>query len=382
MARVAIFGFDGLGVGEYASPEYIERTIGANTGNLLFWSAVKSLFRDEYEYLAKVGRPFPPYEYVNQTFDVLIKPAANHLDPKILHPQLVEYLEKLDVPILVLGLGSQLSSLDDFEDAKTAFASAPHCVRFIDVLNDKCPTVCVRGDTSAQLLHELGYRGVIEIAGCPSQTLSMEEGLAKTIADGLGALSQKLRNGQPIRVQHLLPSQWDSHLTWTVQRVRELFASDELIEVQQSGGVENFSRYFDRHGLNTESPMTSRNGDRGDPVMFFNLESWASAIRDIDFSIGTRVHGNILATQLGVPCLVVSHDIRLNELCAQQALPSVDVDEFKEIEGRSAVAEHIRYEADRFERMRVENLSKFRRAIEAVGLTPSEKLMRLTASVA
>jgi hypothetical protein len=380
MKRVAILGFDGFRVGEYESPANIEKRIGANTGNLLFWSAIKSLFSDDYEYLSKVERGFPSWDYVNQTFDVLIKPAANHLDPKILHPELVNYLSKLNIPILVLGLGAQLSSVDEIKLAKSKFVTLAHCTKFIDVLNDKCPVVCVRGQSSAALLSEVGYRGIIEVTGCPSQTLSMELELGKTIGLNLNLLVEKLQNNSAIKAQHLLPSQWDVHLAWTVDKVRKMFGSDQLIEVQQSGGVENFIRYFDRFGLNTDIQSSDRNAIG--PIMFFNVESWAAAISAVEFSIGTRIHGNILATQLGIPCLVISHDVRVNELSDQLALPWVDLDEFKAISGRSNLCKYIRFDAIRFDKMRIENLTKFRKSIEALGLKSSAKLRRLTTSQA
>lgn len=376
MARVAIFGFDGFGVGEYATPETIENMIGANTGNMLFWSAIKSLFSDEYEYLSKVERTFSSWEYVNRSFNVLIKPAANHLDPKILHPLMVDYLSKINIPIFVLGIGAQLSSVDEIVTAKSKFIEHPHCTKFIDVLNDKSPVVCVRGNTSAQFLYEVGYRGVIEITGCPSQTLSMEPELGKIIAMNLNSLKEKLQNNKPVKVQHVLPSQWDHHLTWTVDKVHDFFRADELIEVQQSGGVENFTRYFDRFGLNTDSKYSKRNPS--EPVMFFNLESWAAAIGGVDFSVGSRIHGNILATQLGVPSLVVSHDVRVNELSDQLALPWVDLNEFRAITGRSDILNHVRFDPVRFDTTRKENVSKIRKSIETLGLNPSEKIRRLT----
>jgi hypothetical protein len=266
----------------------------------------------------------------------------------------------------VLGLGAQLSSVDEIKLAKSKFVALAHCTKFIDVLNDKCPVVCVRGQSSAELLSEVGYRGIIEVTGCPSQTLSMELELGKTI-DLTSIHWWKLQNNRAIKAQHLLPSQWDVHLAWTVDKVRKMFGSDQLIEVQQSGGVENFMRYFDRFGLNTDIQSSDRNAIG--PVMFFNVESWAAAISAVEFSVGTRIHGNILATQLGIPCLVISHDVRVNELSDQLALPWVDLDEFKAISGRSNLWKYIRFDAIRFDKMRIENLTKFRKSIEALGLS-------------
>jgi polysaccharide pyruvyl transferase WcaK-like protein len=58
------------------------------------------------------------------------------------------------------------------------------------------------------------------------------------------------------------------------------------------------------------------------------MGEWISAMGDLNFSFGARLHGNIVAMQCGVPALVVVHDERTRELAECLALPHVLLEDF------------------------------------------------------
>lgn len=60
---------------------------------------------------------------------------------------------------------------------------------------------------------------------------------------------------------------------------------------------------------------------------FLNAKSWFDYMKDIDISIGTRLHGNIVATINGTPSITIIHDARMKELADYHALPSISGEE-------------------------------------------------------
>jgi hypothetical protein len=65
--------------------------------------------------------------------------------------------------------------------------------------------------------------------------------------------------------------------------------------------------------------------------VFFSTEEWFSWIKDYDFSIGSRFHGNVAALLNGVPAVVLTHDSRTKELCEFASIPHVSVSDIQEL---------------------------------------------------
>jgi len=61
---------------------------------------------------------------------------------------------------------------------------------------------------------------------------------------------------------------------------------------------------------------------------YFSVKDWIEGIRENDFSIGTRFHGNIAAILAGVPTLMINIDKRMKELNSYYKIPSIDIEDF------------------------------------------------------
>src|SRR5699024_7018408 len=69
----------------------------------------------------------------------------------------------------------------------------------------------------------------------------------------------------------------------------------------------------------TDAPYAS-----GKIRFFFDFVSWAEYMKDIRFSIGTRIHGNVIPTYAGVPSLTLAYGSRLKELAEIHGLPHLE----------------------------------------------------------
>ena len=383
--RVGIVGTRGFGVGESHSAAHINYCLGANTGNLLFFNAVRSLFKNDYDYLLKPGGEYIWEESIKQRYDILLCPMANHLSSKILSKEYVSYLEKSEVSILPIGLGVQADFHTDIREFSSAFLAQPHCARFISLLNERAKCVCTRGKTSAEFLLNLGYKNEILSTGCPSGTLSENTDLGTLLADNLKRTIQLVENGKPFIYVHNLPSilKWSSDLLETDQslipsatKTMHLFKDKYATNIQQSfipleGTEQNFSTNFQGEGR-----LSSREG-HSDSLrfsIFFNLESWAQAVSSASVSVGTRIHGNILAMQLGIPSLLYSHDERVAELAGQVGMPSISLEKLNSLNSLNDLMDCIHFDPIAFNKLRRENARKIMNALVLNGLKPSDKI--------
>ena len=57
--------------------------------------------------------------------------------------------------------------------------------------------------------------------------------------------------------------------------------------------------------------------------VFFSAAEWMNQLRSVDLSVGTRMHGNMLAWQTKTPCILFPHDSRTHELADLMQLPYV-----------------------------------------------------------
>ena len=60
--------------------------------------------------------------------------------------------------------------------------------------------------------------------------------------------------------------------------------------------------------------------------LFYDIPVWSDFFQreNIDFSIGERIHGNLIALLNGVPAVVCPHDTRTRELAEFFEIPMVE----------------------------------------------------------
>ena len=63
---------------------------------------------------------------------------------------------------------------------------------------------------------------------------------------------------------------------------------------------------------------------------YYSVDQWIEDSSKYDFSLGLRLHGNMVAWQSGTPSLWITHDSRTKELVDTMALPNVGIDDFLE----------------------------------------------------
>lgn len=381
MKKVAIFARSGLLFNKILPKnQTISKLMGNNTGNLLFWNSISPLIQDESINIMDQDK-FPSMKSLNSTFDLLILPLANHLSLQILKPQFVDLLKKVQIPMLILGIGGQISLQENLQDYTEELKSHSHYQEFISILNDKCVAIATRGLSSTKILEESGFEGTIYTTGCPSQTISSNPQLGEEIKNHLTLLKQKQ---VPLKVIHNLASFYKKNLSAIDKHISKITENILSIRIQQSGSNLVFERFggsiFDEFDFC--SHQNSQELKQEVDYLFTNCEAWAAVVSRYTFSIGTRLHGNQMPLQLGIPTLTIAHDLRVVETCEQMGVPYCKEDRFFSFKDIWDAVERIdsTFDPKKFDQIRIKNCQNLRLAILKVGLNPSEKLNTLSKS--
>lgn len=238
--------------------------------------------------------------------------------------RLVRSLDRLKVPLVVIGLGVQAPRRWN----PTNHHLPPEAVDFIKFVGEKCELVGVRGEFTASIFRDYGGVHNTSVIGCPSffqrprsfsdlrQFLKgSRPGSVSFNATNFGKPAEQVLMNRAIRED----SYWlEVHNESVHAFALEAMLHPELAEVPKE------LRWI----ISSSDPLFRR----AELVDYFvrryrrfrDLRSWGHFNREqIRFSYGTRFHGNMAAVIAGRPALWIAHDSRTSELVETLHLPSV-----------------------------------------------------------
>lgn len=310
---------------ELTVPERFKAT-GQNTGNLLIGASLREqLVVNEF-----AGGTHHNPNWVNETFDLIAIPAANFIFRGFDFGMFASYIERTQLPCLMVGIGAQAPS------ARTAELEVPEGTRrFLKVVSERTGRIGVRGAFSADVCRALGVDNV-QITGCPSLYRAQRPDLKVRRKPWTENMRVSV-NGSHTVIGHASDPSAAKEverqlLEYAVEGALPYVLQNEMPEIEivadpavdrasyeaalapvlaRFGGSVTPSAYFDH---------LRRNGR-----VFFDLENWDNFIRTQDFSIGSRFHGNLIALSNGVAAAVLVHDSRTTEMCEFARIPHVPI---------------------------------------------------------
>ena len=245
--------------------------------------------------------------------DLLVLAAANQLGAHNDLGLFAAHLEKIGLPMVVVGLGAQAPNM------ASEVRLTPGAERWARVLASLAPSaepnIGVRGEFTRRVLERLGLGQSATTVGCPSNFLN----------DSPDFYARLKRAVEQRRIERLCVAAGSRHFAGTREIERRLFelvgetgglyvaqadlafvrwargeAADEAIRefLAPSLSADDFARWRQRHA-----------------ACFNDATSWLEAMRSVDFALGARFHGVMLAIQAGAPGGVIAHDSRTLELC-------------------------------------------------------------------
>ncbi len=359
---------DGLATASlpFSDPITHFRNGDVNTGDLLvFDSILKQLTYDEVRNVQiKEGLGKIQDEY---KFDVTVVRGSNYITESIDLGYMVDVLKKINTPIIPLGIGAQAPSYKKMSLHKGT-------VEALHVMADKCETIGVRGNYSAEVLNDLGIKN-ISVIGCPSfyRSTSPRVEIKKptdTRNIAVGFTLNKYLWGEyasnwikALRIQRSLflecIARGNSFLYSQGEREETLSTLVDGEEKQQQ--IAKIQVQFDLpHSDAVQQFLSSR------VYSPFTIDDWSEHVgKNVDFMIGFRLHGNVIALHQGIPSAYFTYDTRIRELTALFGLPTIEVDTFRPVD-LNYIIEHSDF--SKFERCYEQNYKNYSAFLTKNGL--------------
>lgn len=353
MKRIAVVGTSG-GV-SFAAQGFDEalNAIGQNTGNTMFQYALWNRIRNPKLTVQIGSNPAA----VRESADLLLFPAANQVNPAWDLGTWADFVEEVNLPCVVVGLGAQAPI-----DGNTELQLKPGTRRFLKSIADRTSDIGVRGQYTRAVLETLGIYNT-RITGCPSQIINPR-------VTGLSVATQlaQLRTMERPRVaqsfgtfeEHTRPV--ERHLFDVLEELQPtlLFQTDpKILRFLFDGTLSSDAKkYFDWIGRYLRPDATSGwfEADVQHRGCFFSdARTWLDRMLRYDLVIGMRIHGAVAGIQAGTVGVCVAFDSRTLELAETMGYPYVRADDLINAKSLRHALDFIRFEPEDLDEARYRN---------------------------
>lgn len=300
----------------------IENHTGGNIGNMIFTHSIaKALLVDDdttidYVNIARQKTDRYYADFVNDNYDMFVIPLANAFKVKG-HEEMTKianFVKMLKIPCAIVGVGIQRTLGDDrFIDI---YPHNDEVKYLVSTVLDKSPIIGVRGEMTGDYLSDLGFKAEKDftVIGCPSMY---------TFGDTLPEVKKiELNENSVIAFNSKVEfEKLEGYQPFMEFSKRNMEAFPNMIYVQQQ--IDDVRMiYLDRYKRKLRK---NKMYDVTKAVSFVDIPSWIDYFKNnVDFSVGSRIHGNVAAILGGVPAVTIPFDRRVLELADYHNIPLYD----------------------------------------------------------
>ncbi|WP_299950173.1 polysaccharide pyruvyl transferase family protein [Hyphomonas sp. BRH_c22] len=348
--------------------ERLYHVVGKNTGNLLFTNAVWNQIEGPKE---RVSFDFDP-DKLNERLNALVIPAANWLSPTVDFGHMAGLVERLTIPVVLIGLGAQ-------DIGYSGAINIPEgTARLVKAVAERSISISARGEYSKQILNSLGVRNVT-VTGCPSlyhdfrrfspppskPRIRVDRGLIHSTrysatyvpfarTDSVNRQLFRFACSKQLDILYQSePEEMALLAGFTVAEDIDDRMRGLLREIYDARDWDSLVKYWQEHGK-----------------VYYDVGAWSNSLDAYDYVLGTRLHGTIMALNSGVPAMLVHHDSRTREMAEFAAIPSISADQLR-LNSSSVEAMFRKADLDQYYQRREENRTKYRTFLTAQGFAPS-----------
>lgn len=286
-----------------------------NVGNKVWIQGlVSGLSTDENELF--FYNPEESWDYINSFYDKIVYSAANMLCE--MYVDLIETVSDIfinsKIPVYVIAIGTQANSYSDLPDVVNNTKEAVS--RFMETIYETGGEIACRGYFTKEYLDLIAKNSAV-VTGCPSlfqngRGLRLEKKrLDKTIYNGNAITALDIYDKQSIYIDQ------DIYLSFKYD-LADYDPDRYLAYMIYSVGKKNVKRFLN-----------------GEIEVFLDMAEWHKFLIDneFSFSIGSRIHGNIMSILSGIPAVIYGIDTRTREMAEFYHIPMVDnIDQYKHIQ--------------------------------------------------
>ncbi len=266
---------------------------------------------------------------LREEYDYVFLRGSNYIHQHMKWSETIAVLKRLKLPVLGFGIGAQApveGAMELSEETKTV----------LRMMADSTTSIGVRGAYTAQVLWDLGIRNV-RIVGCPTAFRRNDPDLAIR----LPPLDEVRNVGVTLRreVSPAYAKDIRKYLTFHRDLVKALAARFDVVLMAQ-GEVEEKKLVFGTEeqreeaiaALKANSWVSSWYLDDAMEQLYRTrlfysdvVADYENLVREKDFVLGYRLHGNLMALSNAVPSVYFTYDSRTVEFAETYQIPSYDV---------------------------------------------------------
>lgn len=294
---------------------------GGNVGNKLFNQAIEKyisndytqydyIYYDEIHFIPIVGNV--NFDEINENYNLVIMPQANIFCDSLFHKKLLNMwtagISNFKIPVYVLGVGIQVRSPDEI--IRLSKNIETESKNFIDAVYKSGGEFSLRGYYTKEFFRLQGFNDAV-VTGCPS---FYQKGRQLSISNDKVEKSD-LRialNGR--RCQF-----YNHNFKKIINEIETSYYldQDEFLNQLYNKFFFDSVKFPKRKGVLRAIPLYALKMIHEKRFfLFYDLVTRFSFFKEkgINFSYGSRIHGNIMAMLNGIPAYVVTEDLRTREL--------------------------------------------------------------------
>ncbi|MBP3925385.1 polysaccharide pyruvyl transferase family protein [bacterium] len=215
--------------------------------------------------------------------------------------QLSNFIEKINKPVIVAGLGA--NSFNGYDNNLHKKLN-PELINFLKVVSEHTEVIGLRGNYTKEVLHKIGINNT-QVIGCPSffengkDRILIKKAYSPDFKIALTGFPFPIPKNPNIKVYLQDKQDFEDKIT-------KIIAFDEI----------HFD--YDFESLPQNEYLLVKNEKYR---IFSDIESWKKSISKMDFTYGSRLHGAILSINSGTCAIVTNSDTRANEMCDFLKIP-------------------------------------------------------------
>lgn len=301
------------------------RSIVNNTGNLVFIYTINNLIKNP-----KLYYDISSLDEINKC-SCLIVPAANWISSSLDMSGVMNYIKQIKIPIVFLGLGAQATSYEDKN-----FILNKSSIDLIDLIKNRECAVGSRGQFTQEVLEKYGVFSTI--VGCTSNLLNQDPNLVDKLVNKweqksrfCAGVGNDINTKCPVSTKaEQLIFDWGTKYGFYLQQSYLSIINSIRLNNQYSESY-NSKDIFNKIGTSCKTYEEFNKLITNNSRIYISIDQWMEDMSRMDLCFGTRIHGNILATQSQCPSIVVYHDSRTRELAETMCYPRISVGDFVKI---------------------------------------------------
>lgn len=302
----------------------LKNKIASNPGNLLFtYSVARTVMTEDVEleafYSEDVDRLLRQGD-LSERYTCAVIPLADafrsDFRPKL--RSLTRFIRSVSFPCYIVGVGLRAKQR---EDIASGFVFDDDVKAFVSAVLDKSAMLGLRGAYTAEYLQGLGFvpEKHFTVIGCPAAYTRGSQCAQVRVkpAEELKRVSVNLKPGLSKQINDLVAQGMADFedVYFVCQNIHELW--ELYFPYRRSKSVR--TRFPSAYPLNRQHPLWKQ----GHVLAFLRAVDWMRFMQDMDFSFGSRIHGNMVAMLSGTPALVAVSDTRVRELAEFHGIPYV-----------------------------------------------------------